>query len=276
MAKKLPQLTPRPIRRFGWRPDTPDNRDRAFSHLAAMRRLKQTIPSLVDLRTSGLLPPVYDQGELGSCTANAIGAAYEYQQRKQNLEIYTPSRLFIYYGERQIEGTINSDAGAEIRDGMKVVANLGAPHEELWPYDIVKFARKPSPATYVDAAKHNCLAYESVEVSAVAVKAALAAGHPVIIGFTVYESFNSISKDGRMPLPKPGEKVEGGHAVLVVGYKKMKIKGTSTTTDHAIIRNSWGPGWAVKGYFYMPLKWLCNTDNANDFWTLNITEGDGP
>ncbi|MEO8623916.1 MAG: C1 family peptidase [bacterium] len=273
MAKTPPMLTPRPIRRFGWRPDTPDNRDKVFSHLAAMRRMKQKLPSVVDLRLSGFLPPVYDQGELGSCTANAIGAAYEYQQRKQGLENYMPSRLFIYYGERQIEGTINSDAGAEIRDGMKVVGKLGAPHEDLWPYDIGKFARKPSPATYKDAAKHNCLAYESVDVSVPAVKAALAAGHPVVIGFTVYESFDTITKDGRMPIPKPMEKVEGGHAVLVVGYKKMKIKGTSTMADHAIVRNSWGADWAAKGYYYMPLKWLCNTDNADDFWTLNITEG---
>lgn len=272
MPKALPKLTPRPIRRFGWRPDTPDNRDKLFSHLAAMRRLKQRLPSAVDLRLSGLLPPLYDQGELGSCTANAIGAAYEYQQCKQNLENYVPSRLFIYYGEREIEGTINSDAGAEIRDGMKVISKLGAPHEALWPYDISKFARKPSLPTYVDAAKHNCLKYEAVDVSAVAVKAALAAGHPVVIGFTVYESFYSITKDGRMPIPKPDEKVEGGHAVLVVGYKRMKIKGTSTTTDHAIVRNSWGAKWGAKGHFYMPLKWLCNTDNANDFWTLIITE----
>ncbi len=273
MATKLPKLTPRPIRRFGWRPDTPDQRDHVFSHVAAMRRLKQRLPSTVDLRLSGDLPPVYDQGELGSCTANAIGAAYEFQQRKQSLEVYPPSRLFIYYGERQIEGTIDSDAGAEIRDGMKVVSKLGAPHEQLWPYVVGRFARKPTRPAYVDAAKHNCLAYESVDVSALAVKAALAAGHPVVVGFTVYESFYDITKDGRMPLPKPNEKVEGGHAVLVVGYRKMKVKGTSTMSDHAIVRNSWGASWAAKGHFYMPLRWLCNTDNANDFWTITITEG---
>jgi hypothetical protein len=140
MTTKLPV---RPVRRFGWRPDTPDQRDRRFDHAKVLRRLRQKLPARVDLRELQLHAPVFDQGNLGSCTANAIGKAYEFAQRKQGLEDYAPSRLFIYYGEREIEGSINTDAGAEIRDGLKVVNKLGAPHETLWPYLVSRFTVKP-------------------------------------------------------------------------------------------------------------------------------------
>src|SRR5947209_5551253 len=104
--------TTQPARRFGWRPETPDQRDHQFDHAKVLRRLRQKLPAKVDLRTLALHAPVFDQGNLGSCTANAIGKAYEFAQRKQGLADYAPSRLFIYYGEREIENSINYDAGA--------------------------------------------------------------------------------------------------------------------------------------------------------------------
>lgn len=271
-----PTIEPRRIHGLGWKPDLPDPRDRVFNHAKVLRKLRQQLPAKVDLRTApapASLWPIYDQGNLGSCTANAIGKLYEYQQRKQGFTDYLPSRLFIYYGEREIEGTIRSDAGAEIRDGLKVVNHLGAPHETLCPYNIGAFEEKPAQQAYDDGQLHQAVAYESVAVKTTAVKAALAAGHPVVIGFTVSASFYNIGADGFMPIPKPGERVEGGHAVLVVGYARMKATWDRTAKDYAIVQNSWGATWGDKGFFYMPLAWLCNTANADDFWTITQAEG---
>jgi C1A family cysteine protease len=269
MSAPLPIRT---VRRFGWRPDTPDARDRRFSHESVLRRLRQRLPAKVDLRTLNLHTPVFDQGDLGSCTANAIGKAYEFAQRKQGLTDYAPSRLFIYYGEREIEGAINYDSGAEIRDGLKVVNKLGAPHEALWPYTIRRFTVKPTPDVYADGEQHQALGYAAVQVSTTAVKAALAAGFPIVIGFTVYSSFYDIGADGFMPIPKPKESVEGGHAVLCVGYQRMKAPWDRYAKDYGIYLNSWGAGFGDAGCFYAPLGWMCSRTNADDFWTLTEAE----
>jgi C1A family cysteine protease len=261
---------------MGWRPDTPDARDHVFSVARAKVShgvKKVTVASKVDLRTSGFLPAPYDQGQLGSCTANAIGGAYEYEQKRQGLSDFMPSRLFIYYGEREIEGTIPQDAGAEIRDGMKVAATLGVPHETLWPYDEKRFAVKPPKKAYTDAKKHQCLTYARVDVSPMGIKTALSALTPVVLGFSVYQSFEDVGSDGLVPIPNiKKEKMLGGHAVLCVGYQNMK-GANRKAADHAIIRNSWGSDWADGGYCYMPLAWLATTTHADDFWAIQSVEG---
>jgi C1A family cysteine protease len=269
----MPTLPIRTDRRLGWRPDVPDARDHAFDHAKVLRKLRQKLPASVDLRTLNLHTPIFDQQALGSCTANAIGKAYEFAQRKRGLIDYAPSRLFIYYGEREIEGTINEDAGAEIRDGLKVVNTLGVPHETLWPYDITRFTVKPAAAAYTDGESHQALGYARVAVKTVAVKAALAAGFPVVIGFTVYSSFYDIGADGFMRVPKPSESVEGGHAVLCVGYRRMKAPWDRYAKDYGIYLNSWSESWGHAGAFYAPFGWMCDTDNSDDFWTLTEVEG---
>jgi C1A family cysteine protease len=266
----------RVISGMGWRPDTPDARDHVFSvsRAKALHGVKKaTIARTVDLRASGFMPTPYDQGDLGSCTGNAISGAFEYEQRRQGLTDYMPSRLFIYYGEREIEGTIPQDAGAEIRDGMKVAATLGVPHESIWPYDPKKFATRPPKKAYDDARKHRCLTYARVTVSPAGIKSALSSLTPVVIGFSVYESFEEIGASGICPIPNvKREKMLGGHAVLCVGYRSMK-GADRKTADHAVIRNSWGTGWGDGGYCYIPLAWLANTRNADDFWAIQSVEG---
>ena len=132
------KLRTRTVQRFGWVPDLPDARDFLYS---APEDVLVALPKKVDL--SAKMPPVYDQGQLGSCTANAIGAAFEFEQMKQQQKDFMPSRLFIYYNERAIEGTIDSDSGAMIRDGIKSVAKIGVCPEDTWPYDIARFTEKP-------------------------------------------------------------------------------------------------------------------------------------
>ena len=149
---------PRQIKRYGWVPDIPDHRDVLY---AAPMAVTQKLPTKVDLRKK--CPPVYDQGQLGSCTANAIAGAIEFDQLKQKLSTtFTPSRLFIYYNERVMMGPdyVNVDSGAQIRDGVKSVATDGAPPETMWPYVIAKFATKPPDAAYSEAKNHTISSYQ--------------------------------------------------------------------------------------------------------------------
>jgi C1A family cysteine protease len=243
--------------RFGWKPDLPDHRDLKYS---APRRAK--LPSKVDLAAE--CPPVYDQGQLGSCSANAIGAAFEFELLKQKLPDFMPSRLFIYYNERVIENTVNSDSGAQIRDGIKSISAQGVCSETIWPYVISEFEKKPFLACYQEALNNKAVAYYRVAQRLTQLKGCLASGYPVVIGFTVYSAFESpaVAKSGVLNLPAKGEKVVGGHAVLVVGY--------DNSSRRFIVRNSWGAGWGKKGYFTMPYDYLTNDDLSSDFWTVRV------
>jgi len=251
---------PRSVRGYGWTPDLPDQRDRIYS---APQRVLGALPPSVDLRSA--CPPVVDQGELGSCTANAIAGALQFDQMKQKLDdVFPPSRLFIYYNERVIEHTVNEDAGAMIRDGIKSVAKEGAPHETLWPYNIAAFRTRPAPAAYKDAAKHRAILYQRLTPTLEQLKGCLASGFPFVFGFSVYESFESqaVAKSGRTPMPTSKEKQLGGHAVLAVGY--------DDAVKRFIIRNSWGPKWGLAGYYTMPYAYLTDGSLADDFWTIKL------
>jgi C1A family cysteine protease len=248
---------------YGWVRDLPDARDVAYA--APLLRFAQGLPPVVDLRPN--CPPVYDQGQLGSCTANAIGAAIQFDQQKQGTPAFVPSRLFIYYNERVIERTVSQDAGAQIRDGMKAVATLGAPPETDWPYDIKRFAVTPPTNAFADAKKDIVNAYTRVAQNLAQFQGCLASGYPFVFGFTVYESFESqaVANNGVMPMPAADEKVLGGHAVLAVGYdSKRRV---------FIVRNSWGTGWGAKGYFYMPFEYMLSAQLASDFWTVRSVTG---
>jgi C1A family cysteine protease len=254
------QKLKRRIAGMGWRPDTPDQRDLSFAPALLGAKKPSILPSQVDLRPG--CPPVYDQGNLGSCTANAIAGAIEFDQLKQKLPEFTPSRLFIYYNERVIEGSVREDAGAEIRDGIKSLSKQGAPDEKEWPYVETKFARKPGKRIYADAAKHLALQYARVSQTQKGLCECLASGFPVIFGFTCYESFESdeVAKSGELNLPDSSEQVVGGHAVLCVGY--------DMTSKRFIVRNSWNTDWGIKGYFTMPFDYLLDHNLADDLWAL--------
>src|SRR5215467_12059076 len=176
----------RKIKKFGWTPDLPDHRDHLYGAPAA---IISKIPGRVDLRPQ--CPSVYNQGELGSCTANGIAGAIEFDLMKEKKNVFTPSRLFIYYNERVMEGTVDSDAGAQIRDGIKSVASQGDCPEDEWPYDIAKFAQKPSQKCFDDAVKHKAVNYQRIARTLNQMKGCLASGYPFVYGFTVYSSFES-------------------------------------------------------------------------------------
>jgi C1A family cysteine protease len=246
---------------YGWQKDLPDQRDHFY---AVPSPVLGPLPAKVDLRPQ--CPPVYDQGQLGSCTANAIAGAIQFDRLKQKLDDFVPSRLFIYYNERVLEHSVASDSGAQIRDGIKSVAKQGDCPEPEWPYDIARFKTKPAAACYQDALKYKAVSYQRITPVLGQLKGCLASGWPFVFGFTVYESFESpaVAKSGHAPLPASGESVVGGHAVVGVGYDDAK--------QWFVVRNSWGLGWGLKGYFTLPYAYVAGADLASDFWTIRVVQ----
>lgn len=252
---------PQQTKHYGWNPDLPDHRDLQYS-IVRPQLMATPIPPSVDLRPQ--CPPVYDQGQLGSCTANAIGAAFQFELIKQKLPSFIPSRLFIYYNERVLEGHVSVDSGAQIRDGVKSIATQGVCDEKLWPYLITKFAVKPKKSLFTSALKNLALQYTRLNNTAInELKSCLAAGSPFVFGFTVYDSFESdiVAQTGIVPMPAASEHVKGGHAVMAVGYDDSK--------KAFIVRNSWGVNWGLNGYFYMPYAYITSTSLADDFWNIS-------
>ena len=245
---------------YGWKPDLPDHRDIRYS--AVYQRPKE-LPKKVDLRP--LCPPVENQEKLGSCTAHALTGALEFLEKKDKLPIVQMSRLFLYYNERAIEHTITIDGGAMIRDGIKSLVKQGVCTEDKWPYLIEKFQLKPTEVCYGDGLAHQVTSYQRIDTLD-EMRMCLADGFPFVFGFTVYESFESpiVAETGKLNMPEQTERVLGGHAVLAVGY--------DDGTKQFIVRNSWGTGWGLKGYFTIPYDYLANHDLSRDMWTIRRGE----
>lgn len=246
------------VRSYGWRRGHGDIRD-----VMMVPRFTGPLPMTIDMRMA--MPAVYDQGELGSCTANALGAAFEYGLIAKGHD-YMPSRLWLYYEERAAEGTVSFDAGAVIRDGAKVLSHQGCPTEASWPYITSKFTKRPPAAVTKSALDHRVLSYARVSQNNQAIRSTLASGLPVVFGFSVYESFESdaVASTGIVPMPQASEQMLGGHAVMLVGYQHA--------TEQYIVRNSWGDQWGQAGYFLMPYEYVENTQLADDFWVIKDVE----
>jgi C1A family cysteine protease len=252
---------------YGFRPSLPDQRDLILRFTAAQR---QATATSVDLRSTGYLPDVWDQGNLGSCVAHGTGAAYSFDLAKQGgAKNFTPARLFIYYNGRVIENTVSSDSGLTIADGAKSINQYGCPPETDWAYDISQYTAKPPTVAYADGAARQTVKYARVPQTVADMQACLSTGWPVVIGFTVYESFESsqVAGTGVVPMPGSNESTLGGHCTLLIGYQP---DGTW------ILRNSWGIDWGQQGYFTMPQKYLTNPNLASDFWFVSQVESPDP
>jgi C1A family cysteine protease len=247
---------------YGYKRGLPDHRDHKFAFSGA----PATLPTAFSLAEWDSV--VFDQGQLGSCTANAIAGALKTWMVKNNYKYpYIPSRLAIYYQERALEGTTDQDAGAIIRDGFKVINNQGVgPEDENsdwnWPYDISKFTEAPPAAYQDDMPLHKCLTYASVSQDQNSIKAALVAGTPLVIGIAVFESIESpaTAATGIIPMPGMFDSPIGGHALRVSSYDENYVSGP----------NSWAKTWGDKGYFHLPWAYVLNPDLCSDIWSVGL------
>lgn len=245
---------------YGYRPDQMDFRDHVFN--------AGTTPiATVHLGDKYKLPPVQNQQNLGSCTGNGIASVVYFDLLNKHTQkvanAFQPSRLFIYYNERVIEGTVRYDAGAQIRDGIKAVNRYGVCDEKLWAYNINRFAIRPSTNAFKNALNFKAVTYQRIDnTSKASLIGALQQGFPIVFGFTVYENFESdvVTQTGVVPMPQPTEQVLGGHCVYITGY--------NLDTDRFTCVNSWGLDWGNAGTFTIPAEYLTNNNLADDFWII--------
>lgn len=241
-------------------PDHPDHRDVYFG-----APLRAQLP-VIAMVPSEFLPPVWDQGDIGSCTAHAVGAVEEFVRRKDYLGARLPSRLFLYYEARRAINPhwVLVDTGASIRAAMKVTAKFGLPDDRYWPYIQNKFAVAPPQMAYINAERYQTLVYGRVPQSLPAFKASIVDGYPIAFGCSVYQSFME-AKGGVIPLPHSQEPMLGGHAMVITAYDDNASVFT--------VRNSWGKKWGYEGYCTMPYAYLLDSTLSSDFWTMRKVEG---
>lgn len=253
-------------RRYDLKPSTPIEWAQFYQAPRFM-----ALPQVVDL--TGHCSPIQDQGSLGSCTAHAMSGMLEYLELQDfrkgltmqieefaGVGLQHPSRLFIYYNERLIEGHVNQDSGASISDSVRAVVQYGFCNENIWNYNINSVLQMPDKPAYGQAKLHRCTSYRQLSTGDMI--ACLASGQPFIIGFQVYSSFESprTAATGIMPMPTWGDQHVGGHAVCVVGY--------DIPNQQFIVRNSWGTNWGMNGYFRMPFQFMGNPQFTSDYWTI--------
>ena len=229
------------------------------------------IPRFVDLRP--LCSPIDNQYDIGSCTGNASAGAFEFlelqclREKRVDIEVFDPtvfshvSRLFIYYSEREIEGTINEDSGAQMRTAIKAMADRGVCREELWKYDRSHLFQKPSEEAYNEANNHRIVSYYRLN-NLNEIRHCLADGYPIIFGMMIFTSMESehVAATGLVPDPTEQDICIGGHAVLIVGYDDDKKR--------ILVRNSWGTEWGQQGYFWLSYDYVSNPELCYDFWTI--------
>lgn len=248
-------------RKYGWKKDKVDPRDKLFR----LPRLQQAILDKVDLEPK--MSPIYDQGSTSSCTGNAAAAGFDHVHYEQYGQFLLPSRLAIYLEGRRYEDSIDEDCGAMIRDVIKGIVKVGCIPETMWPFVESNVTKEPPKELLLEAEKHQAISYYRIpDGNLEMMLQTLSAGHPIVFGMILFNSFETaeVAKTGIVNLPGRGDKPVGGHAVVLVGFDK--------STQRFIVRNSWGTKWGQNGYFTVPFSYISNSGLCNDFWVITKVE----
>ncbi|QEG00339.1 Papain family cysteine protease [Stieleria maiorica] len=266
---------------FGWQPDLPDGRDHTYrdrSIRESLGRLQGSpdlpLPDQVDLRGDSegeYFTEVDDQGPLNASTAFAVLALVEYFQRRVHARTFDASRLFLYQAtchRGSIPGRPLTDSGAPIRGTLKTLMRTGVPTESYWPYQVENFATEPSVFVCAGAQRPVNLCYFRLDEpntngarTWATVKSFLAAGFPVVFGFSVPAS---LTREANIPYRPELDGTRGGQTVVAVGYRSDHY---GPDQDALLIRSSWGRQWGDNGNGWLPVAFLRN-QLARDFWTL--------
>lgn len=249
-------------RKFGWKPDIPDKRDYRFM----LQEVDKTeLPRKFSLKDK--FPVVRDQKNLGCCTAEAVCAIFHYRElTDENPRLVVPSVLFQYYNTRILEGTVNEDCGATIRNAVKASVEYGFCYDTCWPFITQNWNVKPKKECYKEAEEWKTSTYFRIDDRSpdfeYLLKLNIFNGNPVAFGFSVYENTmtDRVKKTGEIPFPKKSHKLLGGHAVVMTGYDDTKRLFE--------FRNSWGVHWGQGGYGYIPYRYVTDGDLAQDFWVI--------
>lgn len=257
---------------MGWQRDLPDVRDYSPEKVlvktskALKAAPKSGLPKKKDL--SQYCSPIENQLSIGSCTANAGVGLLEYYENKAFGKHLDASRLFLYKTTRNLLGW-KGDTGAWLRTTMQAMVLFGAPPTKYWKYDISKFDVEPEAFLYAFASSYKAIQYYRLDQPGLSeanllkrVKQFICYGYPSMFGFTVYNSGNA---DGEFAYPEPEDTVQGGHAVVAVGYDDNRVVGKRKGALK--IRNSWGTGWGQDGYGWLPYDYILS-GLAVDFWSL--------
>lgn len=260
----------------GWLPELPDIRDWDANEIfgpcssTPLDHHEPTITTWLDWRE--FCSPIEHQGSIGSCTAQAVAGLVEFQERVQFGRHMDVSRLFLYKVARHLDG-FKGDSGAHIRTAMKGLAIFGAPPERYWPYNPERFDRNPGGFVYCYGQNLQAITYWRLDIGGRPrddvlrlAKTLLASKKAIAFGFRVYSYGNDA---GEFPVPDPGARPQGGHAVLAVGYDDARRIGESIGA--LLIRNSWGKSWGADGYGWLPYEYVTR-GLASDFWTLQRKE----
>jgi C1A family cysteine protease len=202
---------------------------------------------------------VYDQGSLGACTAHALVGAVEYlslRQQREGVPVYDavrPSRLGLYWDERNTEGTLATDAGAVLSDGVGVLGRLGWRTEDEWPYDVTRFADAPAGFFLTQRLTSSTPLGHDVDE----IRYKLALGYPVAFGAAVFEQIMD-APNGAIALPS-GDSI-GGHAMLLVGY--------DDDAQVFLVRNSWGTSWGDNGYGTIPYAYIRDATLTDEVYSM--------
>lgn len=206
----------------------------------------------VDLRNK--FPDAYDQGKIGSCSANALCSIFDYDTIN-----FKGSRLFLYYNERALINETNEDNGAYLSDGIYSLKSNGICEEKYWEYKLENLFKRPPDDIYQKAKENYLIEAFNISNDLLTIKKWIDNNEPIALAISIFSNFMSINTKitGKVGMPSKNDKFLGGHAVVICGY--------DDNSQELILRNSWGTYWGERGYFYLPYDYL---KFCGDLWII--------